>query len=154
AISEVLEVLEGREAETGKQAGDCRRALEEAQEDAEAAANVLQGHSLKLEGRQRRDQAAQQRQVQQTRELNAMTSRIHLPREMEKECEGYNKAVRLVMQAAEKGGLRGGHGPVANLLQVPERCQVAVETALGAGMQNIVVDREEDAKGAIQYLKQ
>ena len=58
------------------------------------------------------------------------------------------------MQAVEKRSLRGIHGPVASLIQVEDRYTVAIEIALGAGMQNIVVDREEDAKGAISYLKQ
>ena len=53
-----------------------------------------------------------------------------------------------------KGTLRGIHGPAANLMKAPSRCAVALETALGAGMQNIVVDREEDAKAAISLLKQ
>ena len=57
-------------------------------------------------------------------------------------------------QASEKGALRGVHGPVASLMKADGKYAVALETALGAGMQNIVVDREEDAKGAIQFLKQ
>jgi len=153
-LAEELENWETQWNEKNAEAKKCRRALEDAEDDAAAAANVIQGHALKMEGRQRRDQAAQDRHVQLTMEMNALTSRIHLLTEMEKEYEGYNKAVRLVMQAAEKSALRGVHGPIANLLQTPEQYNVAIEIALGAGLQNIVVDREEDAKGAIQYLKQ
>ena len=58
------------------------------------------------------------------------------------------------MQAAEKNALRGVHGPVANLMTTDKRYAVAIEIALGAGMQNVVVDREEDAKSAINFLKQ
>jgi len=83
-----------------------------------------------------------------------MNSRISLLTEMEKEYEGFNKAVRVVMQAAQHNTLRGVHGPVASLVRVDTRYAVALEIALGAGMQNIVVDREEDAKSAINYLKQ
>ena len=60
----------------------------------------------------------------------------------------------LVMQAAEKKALRGVHGPVASLIKTQEKYTVALEIALGGALQNIVVDREEDAKSAIGFLKQ
>ena len=142
--------LEEKRAE----AKQCRRRLEDAQDEAAAAANVIAGHTLKLEGREKRHQAAQDRKLRLTMDHQAMADRIALLTEMEKEYEGFNKAVRLVMQAAEKGALKGVHGPIASLMQVDEAYTVAIETALGAGMQNIVVDREEDAKRAIQFLKQ
>jgi chromosome segregation protein len=70
---------------------------------------------------------------------------------MEKEYEGFSKAVKVVMQA--KNSLRGIHGPVANLMQTDQKYSLAIEIALGGGLQNIVVDREEDAKSAINFLK-
>lgn len=87
-------------------------------------------------------------------EMNNLDSRIRLLSEMEKEYEGFNKAVRTVMQASERKALRGVRGPVANLMKVGKKYAVAIEIALGAGLQNIVVEREEDAKSAIQLLKQ
>ena len=74
-------------------------------------------------------------------------------REMEREYEGFSKAVRLVMQDAAAGKLRGIHGPVSKLIRVDDRYTTAIETALGAAMQNIVVSSEEDGKTAIQMLK-
>ncbi len=145
---------ESQWADIPPQAGACRRSLEEAEEEAQSAKNVIEGHALRLAGRQRREQEAQERHMSLTMALNDLLAKVRLLSEMEKEHEGYNKAVRLVMQAAERQALRGVHGPVAGLLQTGEPYTVAIETALGARMQNIVVDREEDAKGAIQYLKQ
>ena len=86
--------------------------------------------------------------------MGAQDDRIRLLTEMEKEYEGFNKAVKIVMQAAEKNTLRGIHGPVAGLMTTKQEYAVALETALGGALQNIVVDREEDAKAAIQFLKQ
>ena len=57
------------------------------------------------------------------------------------------------MGEAQRGSLQHIHGPVADLLKVPEEYTVAIETALGGAMQNLVVDREEDGKAVIQYLK-
>jgi len=141
-------------ADTEKAAAENRRALSDAREEAEAVANIITGHTLKMESRQKRDETAAASKLQLTMDVNALRSRIHLLSEMEKEYEGFSKAVRLVMLAAEKKSLRGIHGPVASLMATGEKYTVALEIALGAGLQNIVVDREEDAKAAIAYLKQ
>ena len=148
------ESVDGQLTEKRRAASASRRALEEAQEEADAVRNIISGHTLKMEGRVKREETARQKSIDLTMEKNNLDSRIHLLSEMEKEYEGFNKAVRLIMQAAEKNTLRGVHGPVANLMTTDKRYAVAIEIALGAGMQNVVVDREEDAKSAINFLKQ
>ena len=70
--------------------------------------------------------------------------------EMEHNYEGYNYAVKYIMRA----GFSGIRGVVAELMEVPSGYEVAVETALGAQMQNIVCDTDDAAKQAIQSLKQ
>ncbi len=137
-----------------KESRENRKALNAAREEAQAVTNIIEGHSLKMEGRRRRAEEAAQKKLQLTMEENNLRSRVHLLGEMEKEYEGFSKAVKTVMQASQKNALRGIHGPVASLMTTENRYTVAIEIALGAGMQNIVVDREEDAKSAIGYLKQ
>ena len=154
ALEAESESVDSQLTETRKAAAVSRRALEEAQEEADAVRNIISGHTLKMEGRVKREETARQKSIDLTMERNNLDSRIHLLSEMEKEYEGFNKAVRLIMQAAEKNALRGIHGPVANLMTTDKRYAVAIEIALGAGMQNVVVDREEDAKSAINFLKQ
>ena len=138
----------------------CRREAEEnnasltaAREEEQAAANVIQGHSLKMEGRRRRAQEAAQQAEQLRRQLAAMEDRIRLLTEMEKDYEGFSRAVKGVMQAADRGTLSGIHGPVASLMTTDPQYTVALEIALGAALQNIVVDRDTDAKEAIAFLK-
>ena len=154
ALEAESESVDGQLTEKRRAASASRRALEEAQEEADAVRNIISGHTLKMEGRVKREETARQKSIDLTMEKNNLDSRIHLLSEMEKEYEGFNKAVRLIMQAAEKNTLRGVHGPVANLMTTDKRFTVAIEIALGAGMQNVVVDREEDAKSAINFLKQ
>ena len=154
ALEAESESVDGQLAEKRRAASASRRALEEAQEEADAVRNIISGHTLKMEGRVKREETARQKSIDLTMEKNNLDSRIHLLSEMEKEYEGFNKAVRLIMQAAEKNTLRGVHGPVANLMTTDKRYAVAIEIALGAGMQNVVVNREEDAKSAINFLKQ
>lgn len=78
-----------------------------------------------------------------------LTSRKKTIEEMENNYEGYNGAVRFIM----KSGIRGIDGVVAELMKVPSGLEIAVETALGAGMQNIVCEKDVNAKEAINLLK-
>ncbi|MBQ2995889.1 MAG: chromosome segregation protein SMC, partial [Oscillibacter sp.] len=135
-----------------REAKENRRALENAREEAAAAANVIAGYSLRMAERGKKAAAATERRMKLTMDTGAMDSRIQMLTAMEKDYEGFNKAVKLVCQA--KGTLRGIHGPVAGLMKTEQQYSLAIEIALGAGLQNIVVDREEDAKSAINFLKQ
>ena len=154
AIAAEQESGEAQLSETRKSAAENRRALETAQEEADAIRNIIAGHTMKMQGRVEREKETGEKHVSLTMEMNNLDSRIRLLSEMEKEYEGFNKAVRTVMQASERKALRGVRGPVANLMKVDKKYAVAIEIALGAGLQNIVVEREEDAKSAIQLLKQ
>ena len=65
---------------------------------------------------------------------------------------GFYQGVRLVLK--NKQQLTGVVGAVAELIEVPEEYTVAIETALGASAQHVVVETERDARAAITYLKQ
>lgn len=82
-------------------------------------------------------------------------ARLHALQSLEDSLEGYQRGVREVMKARKKGikPCLGLCGTVADLLKVAEKYELAMETALGAGMQNVVAENEEAAKSAIAYLK-
>ncbi len=153
AVRQELSAGEERLQALKMEEGEARRALDQAREDRDSLQNVINGYRLRLDGRQKKAKEAEERHVKLQMEENALQSRIHMLSEMEKLYEGYSKAVKLVMGEAKRGQLRGIHGPVAGLIHVPDRCTVAIETALGGAMQHIVVDTEEDGKAAISYLK-
>lgn len=71
-----------------------------------------------------------------------------------KNMEGYFGAVKAVMKESGRGALRGIYGPVSQLITVKDKYSAAIETALGAAVQNIVVDNETDAKRAMGFLKE
>jgi chromosome segregation protein len=73
---------------------------------------------------------------------------------MERELEGFSNAVRVVIQEGRVSRLRGIHGTVADIIRTEPKYALAVEIALGAALQNVIVDRDEDAKSAINMLKQ
>lgn len=81
--------------------------------------------------------------------LGQLGARAKTIEEMESNYEGYNYAVKHVM----KSGLSGIHGVVAELINVPAGYETAIETALGAALQNIVCDDDRSAKAAIKSLK-
>jgi len=81
-------------------------------------------------------------------------SRLKLLREMQRDYEGYNNSVKQVlMQARRLGQSSGVHGVVADLIHVPARLERAMDMVLGGALQNIVVNRDEDAKRMIEYLR-
>ena len=145
--------LEERLEEAQKEARAAKRRYDDAVEERDAVKNVIQGYQLRMDSRKKKWEQTKDTHMKLQMEENALTSRIKLLTEMEKEHEGYTKAVKLVMGEAQRGSLRNIHGPVADLLKVPDQYTVAIETALGGAMQNIVVEREEDGKAVIQYLK-
>lgn len=84
----------------------------------------------------------------------ALTQRIDALVRLEENFEGYGRSVKYVMDAYASGNVRGRvFGPVSRLITVPDEYITAIETALGANLQNIVVDDEETAKSAINCLK-
>ena len=76
--------------------------------------------------------------------------------ETEKEKEGYSKSVKTLMNSIEKNNVlaKGVHGVIAGLISVEEKYQTAIEMTLGASLQNIVTDTEEEAKKLVNYLKE
>ena len=142
-----------RLSETEREAAQKRSQMEETRDQCSALQNTIDGYRLRLEGRRTQLERTAHRVNQLTMEESNLRSRIHMLSEMEKLYEGYSKSVKAVMQAAERKQLSGIHGPVAELLWTPDEYAVAIEIALGASKQHIVVDQEEDGKAAIQYLK-
>ena len=153
AVRQELAAGEGRLAETETERKTASEELNQAREDRDSLKNIINGYTLRLESRRKKAREAEEKHVKLQMEENALASRIHMLTEMEKLYEGYSKAVKLVMGEAERGQLRGVLGPVAGLIHVPDQYAVAIEIALGSAMQNVVVEREEDGKNAIQYLK-
>ena len=153
-LAEQLAENEKKEADARQESARNRQALESARQEEQAASNIIQGHSLKMEGRKRRAAESSQTKEELSRQVKTMDDRIRLLAEMEKEYEGFNKAVKIVMHAAEKGALQGVHGPVGSILHTRREYSVAIEIALGAAMQHIVVDSQQCGKAAIALLKQ
>ncbi len=130
-----------------------RQELRKAQENVTAANNTIAGYSLRLTTRSKRREDLQQSLREMNQKLDSVTAKARVFRAMERDFESFNKAVRMVMQETQRGSLRNIHGPVSRLIRTGDRFTVAIEIALGAAMQQIVVGSEQDGKAAISYLK-
>lgn len=101
-------------------------------------------------GKQQQEERMLSGQLEELRlSLGQLSARKKTIEEMESNYEGYNYAVKHVM----KSGLPGIHGVVAELIKVPGGYETAIETVLGAALQNIVCDDDASAKTAIRSLK-
>ena len=88
-------------------------------------------------------------------EMRIKESRLKFLIETEKEKEGYIQSVKALLKDCEnvKELGKGMHGVLANIIEVPEEYQTAIEMCLGASLQNIVTETEEDAKRLVDYLR-
>ena len=88
-------------------------------------------------------------------EVRMKETRLKFLIETEKEKEGYIKSVKNLLKDTEtnKELGKGMHGVLANIIEVPEEYQTAIEMCLGMSLQNIVTDTEEDAKKLVEHLR-
>ena len=152
-LEEDLAAGRDRASEAKAKLDAVRKELSAARDSVTAANNMISGFCLRQQTRQgRRDELAQTLRELGTR-LDSVAAKARVFRAMERDFESYTKSVRLVMQEAQRGRLSNIHGPVSRLIRTGDEFTVAIEIALGAAMQQIVVGSEADGKAAIAYLK-
>ena len=155
-LAENARQTDGRRAANtalANQKEDAARKAEEAEEAVTRADNIKAGLKLKLESRQRQNDEAEKALQSIEKERSSVSQRIHILEELERSMDGYQQSVRAVMRAAAGRRLRGIIGPVAGILTVRKGYEVAIETALGFALQNIVVEDQQAARAAIGFLK-
>ncbi|MEA4912865.1 MAG: chromosome segregation protein SMC [Oscillospiraceae bacterium] len=127
--------------------------LEKLRGDIEAGDNRLAGYTMKRDTRAAKRAEFAQKIEKRDAEIGELTHKIALLQELERSMEGFAPSVRRVMEAGAARSLRGVIGTVASLITIQKGCELAIETALGAATQNVVVEDENSAKQAIAFLK-
>ncbi|MBO4886289.1 MAG: chromosome segregation protein SMC [Clostridia bacterium] len=161
ALESRLEALKSEDAALAETLEECRTAVTEAEDRLraerdgkarldKALADVQQ--EIALSGAQFDQKGEQQRAL--TAERQETASRLRVLEEMQRDYEGYQNSVKQVLLQARRTPDSGVHGVVATLISVPRRLERAIDMVLGGALQNIVVDREEDAKRMIDFLRQ
>ncbi|MDR2420692.1 MAG: chromosome segregation protein SMC [Oscillospiraceae bacterium] len=126
---------------------------EKAGREAEELQNAMRGYEMRVTSRREKLAESAEKASKLSHELGAARSRENMLADMERAYEGYSKAVRLVMQEAERGALKNVHGTAGGLVKTDGKYALAIETALGSGVQSVIVETEEDGKAAINMLK-
>ncbi len=141
----LLEERSRRAKETAAKYKERTDAYEKESETAKAALADIQQKKKQLEARQN----------DLFLDYTAKKNRIDALSRMEELFEGYSRSVRFIMGEYERGKLPGTtlYGPLSKLITVAPKYATAIETALGANIQNIAVEDEASAKAAILHLK-
>ena len=113
----------------------------------------MEGMTLKLEAKENRRAEVKRECDRLTLDVREHHRKINFLDNMERNLEGFSKSVKQVVNASKNGRLHGIFGPVSRVISVPKQYATAIEIALGAAMQHIVVGSDDDAKQAIRFLK-
>lgn len=136
-----------------KDLGETQKLFEEIEEKITSNQNSLKGYELRLNSKITANEEIK-KQIDETRlDIEEKNRRIKILNDLEKNMEGFSGAVKHILSESSKGTLRGVHGTISKLISVEQKYAVAIETALGNNIQNIVVDTDSDAKRAIKILK-
>ena len=127
--------------------------LDKTEQTVTECTNSLVGYEMKYNTRKEKAEIQREECEKIRLDREAKLRRVQILSELEKNLEGFQNSVKAVMSAAETGTIRGIHGPVSKIITVDKQYSVAIETALGATIQQIVCDSENDAKRAIEMLK-
>ena len=160
AIDRQLTSLSAGAEEDSRVAADLTRAVEDAEgvwDEENDRLKALNEAAREISERTRRAGEEYERLTAESQKLlsikQELGSRLKLLTEMQRDYEGYNLSVKQVLMEAERRGGAGVHGVVASILHAPQKLERALDMVLGGTLQNVVVDRDEDAKAMIEYLK-
>ena len=154
AVDESVKAAKEKELAAQKTAEELMQMVSDTESAIAAGENTVKGYELRLETRRKKAEEARAQLDKLTLDANEQLRRAKLLEDLERNLEGFAQSVKAIMKEAGRGMLSGVCGPVSRLLKVPGEYAVALETALGGAMQNVVVESEQDAKNAINLLKQ
>ena len=127
--------------------------IKKKEEEKASLINVKNGYLLMKRRRDEKNRTDSAAHTSLLSELNGVNQRLSVLKDLEKEYEGFSRAVKTVMQMAGNRALRGIVGTLASLVTVPREYTLAIETALGGALQDIVTETEQDARDAIEMLR-
>ncbi|WP_394232558.1 chromosome segregation protein SMC [Niallia oryzisoli] len=135
-----------------KRITEAKNLLSAVQREVEAQVHLYRDEQKNFEGLKSTYEKQEKTLYQAYQYLQQTKSRKDMLEEMEEGFAGFFQGVKEILKAREEK-LQGIEGAIAELISVPKEYEVAIETSLGAAMQHIVVRNEQDARLAIQYLK-
>ncbi len=153
-IEENAKNLEASIAGLIKERDEAENSLNLTCERLQELGNSLEGLQMRTKLRENKVRELTSQEQKLLNELERCQSEAAILSDLEKNMEGYQGSIKAVMREVKRGTLSGVHAPVSQLISVKEKYALAIETALGSQIQNIVTENENDAKRAISFLKQ
>ncbi len=116
--------------------------------------NRISGMNRLFQAKSEKLKAAESELNSISTEIRDKQQRVKLLRDLENSMEGFGHSVKQILSAGKNGRIRGIIGSVAQIITVSPQYSLAVETALGSALQNIVTENEDAAKRGIGLLKE
>ena len=156
AIDEEIAVLESNKTEAVKILDDTQATLDKCRESLNEEKQIYKNSNERLVTLRNKIEEKNKQATEISGRVQSDNARLKLITELEEGFEGYAKSVKEVLQMCKTNTDfgKGIHGAVAQIITVSEKYETAIETALGHAYQDIITETEEDAKKAIEYLKQ
>lgn len=154
SIHQTLSARQEQKAKVQQEILETQELLQAANTRMESLRNAVRGYEMRVESRRKKAEEQKKTNDQLHLDIQEQLRRAKVLEDLERNLEGFAQSVKVVMKEAHHGNLSGIHGPLSRLFRVPQQYAVAIETAMGAAMQNIVVGTEQDAKAAIRLLQQ
>ncbi|MBT2660242.1 chromosome segregation protein SMC [Bacillus sp. ISL-45] len=139
--------------EINERKAEIEKKVASSQQELEEQARIFFEEQKKLESLRNNYEKQEKTLYQAYQYLQQAKSKKEMLEEMEEDYSGFFQGVKEVLKARDTR-LHGIEGAIAELIHVPKQYETAIETALGGAMQHIVVQNEENARAAIQFLKQ
>lgn len=153
SIEETIESREEQLSQMQRESHACRAVLEKAENESNKINNTLKGYELKYNSVVAKKEEIRKKIEQTNILINQNQQRQRIISELENNLEGFSGSVKKVISYGKNGVMKGIVGTVSQIITVNSKYALAVETALGNAMQNIVVKTEDNAKQAINTLK-
>lgn len=118
------------------------------------SSNKLSGYNMLLGSKNAELERTQSEFAKCDSEVREKSQRLRILSDLENSMEGFSRSVKHIIKASKQGRIRGILGSVAQLVTTDPKYSLAVETAMGAALQNIVVENEDIAKRCIRLLKE
>ncbi len=152
--ADILKIILDRDKES-MQLEEAQNGLRKHKEDLRAKNIELSDNENKLQEGKKRLEELRLQQNRVLQELQGSKSRLKVLKDMEVGFEGYSHSVRAILKACNENSDfgEGIYGALAQVIEVKERFETAIEVSLGAALQNIITKDEYTAKEAIRYLK-
>ncbi len=143
----------GKLSEAEQNYANALAAMQQSQQDVTSQEAAIAQFRQKFQTLQQQRKDAEEQFRQCGFQLRDKKQRHRILTDLENTMEGFSGSVKAIMRSVRQGTLGGVHGTVAQLIQVDSQYGIAIETALGAAVQHLIVENEEAAKAGIRFLR-